>query len=427
MDDLAKPTIAASVFILFYSMIAKRMQNSICLPDPMVMMLYGIVIGQQCLNLLRTHYLFSKRVISYLARLLLCLQTMAVAISLPGGYVIQNAKSIFLLVVIAGFIKCGLIFSILKAVSSMSTPTCWAIAASLTPTDPILSSSIIKGRFASAYVPRKLQTLLSAESGINDGLGIIMLNISVELLNCYPTVFGHPAGGFFKQNAWRFYFPVWDFAVNTIGKRVVLSSLIGYLIGLVMRKITKACCAIELIRSEILTIHSFILTALGLALMDQIGGSELICIFFIGTALNADDWYSLGGSSKKISEIIESLFSSVFFVFIGAILDFSRISLRIILICMLIIVVARPLSILVTYRFIPLLERASEALFIGWFGPIGVSAIYYCILYDRTMNTITFDFAMCVVLTSTFVHGASVPIFCLGQGIYQACRHIAAL
>lgn len=436
MEDLGKLTIVASAFILFYSMIAKHMHDSYHIPDPMVMMLYGLAVGRQGLGLLQTHYVFSKTIVGYASRILLCLQTMAVSLSLPSSYLRRNKRSLFTLIVLGGFIKCALIFVILKTLSALSTPTCWAIAASLTPTDPILSSSIIRGSFARAFVPEHLRTLLAAESGINDGLGIIMLNISVEMLNSYRRILGGPAepkgrgaadpaqgpGSLFSSTGiplGRLVAPLWNFILSTIGTKVILSSLIGYAIGYVTRKVTRACCAVELVRSEILIVHSFVLSFLGLALMDHIGGSELICIFFIGTALNADAWYSLEGSNRKMSEIVESLFSSTFFIFIGSLIDLSRMPPRIVAIAMLIVVASRPISILLVSRFIRQLANTQEALFIGWFGPIGVGALYYCILYDRAMNTLTIDFAMCIVFISTIIHGVSVPLFTLGRKLYQ--------
>lgn len=65
--------------------------------------------------------------------------------------------------------------------SSYDIALSWSLAACLTPTDPILSSSIVKGKFATKIVPRRIRILLGAESGVNDGLGIILLFIGVDI------------------------------------------------------------------------------------------------------------------------------------------------------------------------------------------------------------------------------------------------------
>lgn len=40
------------------------------------------------------------------------------------------------------------------------------------PTDPVLSAPILSGRFAERAVPDQLRHAMTAESGINDGLGL---------------------------------------------------------------------------------------------------------------------------------------------------------------------------------------------------------------------------------------------------------------
>lgn len=45
------------------------------------------------------------------------------------------------------------------------------IGAAVAPTDPILASALVKGRFAEDHVPKRIRDLISAESGANDGLG----------------------------------------------------------------------------------------------------------------------------------------------------------------------------------------------------------------------------------------------------------------
>lgn len=45
-----------------------------------------------------------------------------------------------------------------------------AVGSCVTPTDPILSNSIVKGKFADKNIPDELQKIIIAESGTNDGL-----------------------------------------------------------------------------------------------------------------------------------------------------------------------------------------------------------------------------------------------------------------
>lgn len=50
-----------------------------------------------------------------------------------------------------------------------SFPTALIIGACLTPTDPVLASSILSNSQFSNRVPKRIKDMLSAESGCNDG------------------------------------------------------------------------------------------------------------------------------------------------------------------------------------------------------------------------------------------------------------------
>ncbi len=57
-----------------------------------------------------------------------------------------------------------------------------ALGACVTPTDPILASSIVKGNFAEEHIPATVRDLLSAESAANDGAALPLLYLPLTLL-----------------------------------------------------------------------------------------------------------------------------------------------------------------------------------------------------------------------------------------------------
>lgn len=57
-----------------------------------------------------------------------------------------------------------------------------AVGACVTPTDPVLSNSIVKGKFADKNIPKELAKLVIAESGANDGLGYPFLFLPLYLM-----------------------------------------------------------------------------------------------------------------------------------------------------------------------------------------------------------------------------------------------------
>ena len=118
----------------------------------------------------------------YFTRLVLGVQLVIAGVQLPSKYLLREWKSLLLLLgpgmtgmwLCSSFIVWGLVpnFSFLPAL---------AVAACVTPTDPVLSNSIVKGKFADKNIPKALQKIVIAESGANDGLGYPFLFLSLYL------------------------------------------------------------------------------------------------------------------------------------------------------------------------------------------------------------------------------------------------------
>lgn len=106
-----------------------------------------------------------------------------------------------------------------------------AIAACITPTDPVLSNSIVKGRFADRNVPRGLQRIIIAESGANDGLGYPFLFFAIYLIQ-FVGIGGNDGGGVgegqFEGGVTR-AIALWF--GETWGYTIVLSVVYGAMVG----------------------------------------------------------------------------------------------------------------------------------------------------------------------------------------------------
>jgi len=62
-----------------------------------------------------------------------------------------------------------------------------AVAACLTPTDPILAAAVVGGKYADKHVPAHIRHLLAAESGCNDGAAFPFLYIALYLILDAPN------------------------------------------------------------------------------------------------------------------------------------------------------------------------------------------------------------------------------------------------
>jgi NhaP-type Na+/H+ or K+/H+ antiporter len=103
------------------------------------------------------------------------------------------------------------------------------VGACVTPTDPVLSNSIVKGKFADKNVPRPLQRIIIAESGANDGLGYPFLFFGIYLLQYTGMAKESYSGGAGRAMALWFY--------ETWAYTILLSVAYGIVVGYISRKL----------------------------------------------------------------------------------------------------------------------------------------------------------------------------------------------
>ena len=115
-----------------------------------------------------------------------------VALRLPVGYASGNWR---LLVVLLGivmplmWIVSGLVVYLILGLPFWVSVL---IGASITPTDPVVASSIVAGGVAERNLPGALRCAISAESGFNDGLALPFVVLPVLVLTEPPgEVLGH--------------------------------------------------------------------------------------------------------------------------------------------------------------------------------------------------------------------------------------------
>lgn len=104
-----------------------------------------------------------------------------------------------------------------------------AVAACVTPTDPVLSNGIVKGKFADKNIPKGLQKIIIAESGANDGLGYPFLFIALYLVKYTGQAGLGQEGGASKAMAMWFG--------ETWGYTILLSIVYGATVGWIAKEL----------------------------------------------------------------------------------------------------------------------------------------------------------------------------------------------
>lgn len=116
-------------------------------------------------------------------RVVIALSVFAIGVELPRAYPLKHWRTLSILlgpVMLFGWLVCGaLMYGLIPGITFLQA---LIMAAAVTPTDPILASSVVgKGKFAADHVPSHVRHLLQAESGCNDGAAFPFLYLALFL------------------------------------------------------------------------------------------------------------------------------------------------------------------------------------------------------------------------------------------------------
>jgi len=271
------------------------------------------------------------------------------------------------------------------------------IGAILAPTDPVVASAIVTGRFAQDHLPDRVRSTLSLESGANDGLGYLFVLLPILLLQ-----HGLQAGGGAAEalHAWL---------VDVVGVGVVLGIAIGLalgaLVGWLLRRLDRA----GIVEEHSLLSLSIALSLLAVAGAKLAGSDGILAAFAAGLGFNLTVDRREEQAEENIQEAIAKLFNLPIFVLLGLALpvaEWQALGLPAVLFTLAVLTLRRP-PVLALLR--PLLRDRldrRDVAFLGWFGPIGVAALYYSLLAVReTGIQEAWPLASLVITTSVVVHG----------------------
>jgi NhaP-type Na+/H+ or K+/H+ antiporter len=201
-----------------------------------ISLLAGIVFSPHAANFIRPkeYALGSEQnleeITLYFTRLVLGVQLVLAGIQLPKRYLQIEWKSLSLLLGpgMAAMWMCSSLV-IWAMIPNFQFLHALIVGACITPTDPVLSNSIVKGKFADKNVPRPLQRIIVAESGANDGLGYPFLFFGLYLLK-YIGMDGQGYSGGAGKAIGLWFYETWVYTV-------ILSVVYGIAVGWVSREL----------------------------------------------------------------------------------------------------------------------------------------------------------------------------------------------
>ncbi|CAF9926775.1 MAG: hypothetical protein HETSPECPRED_006424 [Heterodermia speciosa] len=426
-------------FITLFGLVSFLVKERLFLSEPLISLLAGIISSPGVANFIKPiEYALGSSdnlgsITLCFTRLVLGVQLVLAGVQLPKKYVTREWKSLSLLL---GPGMCAMWMSssllIWAMVPNLSFLHALAIGACVTPTDPVLSNSIVKGKFADKYIGKELQKIIIAESGANDGLGYPFLLLPLYIMKYTGNGGQGQPGGATKAMGYWFG--------ETWGYTIILSVIYGAAVGWIAKELLRWAY-----RKEYVDRESFLIFAISLALFisgtcGMIGSDDVLACFVAGNAFTIDDFYRLETENDSLQSTIDMLLNVSIFMWFGAVCPWSSFAhtdiipiYRLILLGVLILLFRRIPEIFAMHLHIDHITQTRQALFVGYFGPIGVSAIFYLYISIDFLRGVTVDGqvredavrlaeVMTVVIwflaiCSIIVHGLSIPIGKLGQNL----------
>ncbi len=357
------------------------------LSEPLIGLLIGIVLGPAVLDLLSLAPLTEDHTWMHTAtRLLLAVSVMAVALRYPFGAARSRLRPVLLLLAVAmpamAVITAGLSATLL----GVGVGSAALLGAALCPTDPVLASNVVTGTPAEEDLPARDREVLSLESGANDGLALPLVLLAVALAG--PLT----GGAALRESLWQ------------VTGAVVVGATVGWLGGRALRAGEEHGSTDSGPLALFTAVMAF--TVLGLSGVIRVDG--VLAVFVCGLAFNLVATGSERTTDAPIDEAINRFLVIPLFIAVGAALPWSAwaelgwqgpaLAIAILLL--------RRLPVLLLLRR-PLGLGLADAVHLGWFGPIGVSGLFYLAMEaDRLGADPTVIAAgTLVVAASTLVHG----------------------
>jgi NhaP-type Na+/H+ or K+/H+ antiporter len=273
-----------------------------------------------------------------------------------------------------------------NVLTNLSWTECFLLGALLSPTDPVLSSSVV----TNPRVPSVVRHSLNLESGMNDGLAL-------------PAVLAFSASLVHGSS----HFVWWRFVVENIALGLAIGIVVGLAAAQIMPRDRGLGAGIPPHQRALYALGSAFV-AYGLGLIPP-HGNGLIAVYVaaITLGIRRPDIRTYFEQSEDIVDIVKV---GVFVVF-GSLLTIHGLftdgwaAIGIVVITLLL---ARPIGV-----FVALVRTATDTAtraFMAWFGPKGVATMTFSLLVltqHISAGTRIFNLAALVVFCSIIAHGVT--------------------
>ncbi|MFN2555507.1 MAG: cation:proton antiporter [Nitriliruptorales bacterium] len=391
--------VAVSAVAVVIGFISRRL-DELPVSEALLSLVVGVVLGPEVLGVLQMPR-EPQPLLFELSRVLLAFTLMTVGLRYPKEVVRERAWSVALLLAVAMPVM-ALVSSAL-AFWLLALPLAHAVllGSMLSPTDPVLASSVVTGPLAEEALPGRARQLLSLESGANDGLAMVLVMAGFVLATDRP-------GGYWLLHG----------LASVVGG-TALGAGLGTGAAVTLRHVRRLEYHHE--TTFPLFTLTFALFVLGVAELLRV--DSILAVFVAGIAYNLGITEDERMPQHHIEEGVDRVLLLPVFTLFGVALPWDA-WLRLgwpSLIFLVGVLLLRRLPVIVAIRR-PLRLSFGDAVWLGWFGPIGIAALYYFTYMAQkgVQDTTIWAAGSMVIAASTLSHGmTTLP----GRRVYEKLSH----
>ncbi|AZQ66703.1 sodium:proton antiporter [Silicimonas algicola] len=361
-------------------------------PPTLLALLIGVLLGPEALGLIDLETMGDRgAIMEKAARLTLGIGLVGVALRIPRSFPRKNWRDLFLLIVPGMILMWAISTALVYLILGLPFWMAALIGAIITPTDPVAASPIVTGKLAEKNIPESLRHSMSFESGANDGLGYLFVFLPFLLLSRSPGE---------ALSHWLTKSLLWDVGVAT---------LLGLVLGYVAARLLQISERRGAIKSEWRLVYTVALALFAVGIGRLIRSDEVLLVFAAGAMFTQVISREDRQNEEHGQEAVNRFFAIPIFILLGTALPWQgwqEMGWQGPILVATVLLLRRPPVLLVLRPFLRNLRTPSEALFMGWFGPIAVAAIYYSSLMEhRAGEPIIWHATSLVVCGSVIAHG----------------------
>jgi NhaP-type Na+/H+ or K+/H+ antiporter len=377
--------------VLLMALCSKRLAAS-PVPPTLIALAIGIGLGPHAFGLIDLEAMGnSASLLEKLARLALGIGLVGVALRIPSEFPRRQWRSMLTLIGLGMPLMWAISTLLVYLVLDLSFWIAALIGAIVTPTDPVAATPIVTGDLAEKNIPERIRHAISFDSGANDGLGYLFVFLPFLMLTkAADEALMH----------WLVKTLLWE-----LGAATALGLLLGYTFGKLLRFFE----SIGAIQEDWRLVYTVALGLLAIGAGNLIHSDEVLVVFVAAAAFDQVVSASDRKNEEQGQEAVNRFFSIPIFVVLGVALPWDgwqQLGWNGLLLAAAILLVRRPVTMLLLRPLLPEVRSTQDALFMGWFGPVAVAAMYYAALIEHRLgDPLVWHVVSLVACTSVVAHG----------------------